>query len=128
MTNATLAMYPLSSRIDRKKNRVTIMGRNASTLPTPLKMPSMTNECTTGLIPYAVSPASVRSVNAPMPKSNISESHEPITPNVSQNTSAIIPINAGIAVYLPVRILSILTLRACSLLSLGFTTVLPQTC
>ena len=36
---------------------------------------------------------------------------------VSQKTSAIIPINAGIAVYLPVSILSMALLLSCSLLS-----------
>ena len=128
MTKATLAIYPLSSRIDRKKNSVTIIGRKASTLPTPLKIPSITSECTTGLIPYAVSAISVISVKAPMPMSRSFESHEPITPNVSQNTSPIIPTKAGIAVYFPVKTLSIFTLRACSLLSLGFTTVSSQIC
>ena len=44
ITKATLAMYPLSSRRDRKKNRVTITGRKLSTLPTPLKMPSITSD------------------------------------------------------------------------------------
>ena len=42
MTNATLAIYPLSSRRERKKNRVTMMGRKLRTLPTPLKIPSIT--------------------------------------------------------------------------------------
>ena len=42
MTNATLAMYPESSRRDRKKNMVTIIGRKLSTLPTPSKMPLIT--------------------------------------------------------------------------------------
>ena len=44
ITKATLAIYPLSSNMDRKKNSVTIIGRNASTLPTPLKIPSITSE------------------------------------------------------------------------------------
>ena len=35
MTNATRAIYPVSSKIDRKKNNVTIVGRKLSTLPTP---------------------------------------------------------------------------------------------
>ncbi len=51
-------------------------------------------------------------------------SHAPMTLKVSQNTRPIMPIKAGIAVYFPVRILSILALRICSLLSLGLTTVL----
>ena len=39
---ATLAMYPLSSRIERKKNNVTTIGRKLRTLPTPPKIPSIT--------------------------------------------------------------------------------------
>ena len=41
----------VSSRIDRKKNNVTIIGRNERTLPTPAKIPSMIRLCITGLIP-----------------------------------------------------------------------------
>ena len=51
ITNATRAMYPVSSRMERKKNSVTIIGRNTSTLPTPAKMPSIIRLCTTGLMP-----------------------------------------------------------------------------
>ena len=50
ITKATLAMYPVSSRIARKKNSVTIVGRKLNTVPTPLQTPSTTRECTTGLI------------------------------------------------------------------------------
>ena len=46
ITNATRAMYPLSSIKDKKKNKVTIIGRKLNTLPTPLKMPSITRLCT----------------------------------------------------------------------------------
>jgi len=41
ITNATLAMYPLSSINDKKKNNVTMIGKKLSTLPTPVKIPSM---------------------------------------------------------------------------------------
>ena len=51
MTKATRAMYPVSSRMERKKKSVTIMGRNTTTPPTPAKMPSMMRLWTTGLIP-----------------------------------------------------------------------------
>lgn len=44
MTKAILAIYPLSSRSDRKKNSVTIIGIKLSTLPTPLKIPSIIRE------------------------------------------------------------------------------------
>ena len=51
ITKATRAIYPVSSRIDRKKNKVTIVGRNPITLPIPLKIPSTTSDCSTGLTP-----------------------------------------------------------------------------
>jgi len=37
--------------MDKKKNRVTMMGRNTSTLPTPLHIPSTIRLLTTGLMP-----------------------------------------------------------------------------
>ena len=54
-------------------------------------------------------------------------SQAPITLNVSTKTSPIIKMNIGIAVYFPVRILSILLLRICSLLSFGLVTQLWHT-
>ena len=62
-----------------------------------------------------------------MPVSNNPWKNAPITLNVRKKTSAIMKIKAGMAVYFPVRILSIFWLRECSLLSLGFTTVCLQT-
>ena len=41
--------------MDRKKNRVTMMGRKLSTLPTPVKMPSMTRLWMAGFTCTAVS-------------------------------------------------------------------------
>ena len=38
---ATRAIYPVSSSKDRKKNNTIMIGRKLSTLPTPLKIPSM---------------------------------------------------------------------------------------
>ena len=43
-TKAILAIYPLSSSIDRKKKRTIIIGIKLSTLPTPPKMASTTRE------------------------------------------------------------------------------------
>lgn len=51
ITNATRAMYPLSSRMERNKNSVTMTGKNPSTLPTPPQMPSVTSELTIGSLP-----------------------------------------------------------------------------
>ena len=54
MTNATLAIYPLSSITERKKNRVTIIGRKLTTLPTPVITPSITRLWITGFTSAAV--------------------------------------------------------------------------
>ena len=67
------------------------------------------------------------SVNQDIPIDNQSDNVAPITLKVSQNTRAIIATKEGIAVYFPVSILSIFTLRICDLLSNGFITVLLQT-
>ena len=37
----------MSMRYDKKKNRVTIVGKKLRTLPTPLKIPSIISECKT---------------------------------------------------------------------------------
>ena len=62
-----------------------------------------------------------------MPASSSSDSHAPTTLNVSQNTSAMMATNAGMAVNGPVSSLSMAVLRACSRLSPGFTTVRSHT-
>ena len=41
ITKATRAIYPLSSINDKKKNKVTMIGKKLSTLPTPVNIPSM---------------------------------------------------------------------------------------
>ena len=48
---AILAIYPLSSKIDKKKNNTTIIGKKLRTLPTPPKIPSITSDFTVGLSP-----------------------------------------------------------------------------
>ena len=55
MTKAIRAIYPVSSRRDRKKNSVTTIGRKLSTEPTPVKTPSMMSECSAWLTLAAVS-------------------------------------------------------------------------
>lgn len=54
ITNATRAMYPLSSSKERKKNRVTMTGRKLRTLPTPLNTASITRECSVSLTFHTV--------------------------------------------------------------------------
>ena len=80
--NATLAMYPLSSNIERKKNSTTITGRKLNTLPTPAKIPSIIREWTTGFNPYALRALSVNEETAPIPVSIKSANKEPNGPNV----------------------------------------------
>ena len=123
ITKATRAMYPVSSKIERKKNRVTITGRKVMTLPTPLQIPSTTRECTTGLIPKSVSPLSMTEISASTPSSIKSDSHAPIREKVIAKIKAMIPKKHGIAVNRPVRSLSISILLRCSLLSCGLVTV-----
>ena len=62
ITNATRAIYPLSSKSDRKKNSTTMVGKNDNTLPTPANTPSMMRECTIWLIPRFVNSVSVHIV------------------------------------------------------------------
>ena len=126
VTNATLAIYPLSSSIERKKNSITMIGRKLSTEPTPPKMPSTTSERTAGLTPQRSSAAATPSPSAPMPASSHSCSGAPSTSMVSQITSAITIRKIGMAVHFPVRTLSILRLRLYSLLCFGLTTVFSQ--
>ena len=104
-----------------------MVGRKLSTLPTPLNTPSMTSDCSTSFTCAAASPDATTSVSAEMPASSSSDSHAPTTLNVSQNTSAMMATNAGMAVNGPVSSLSMAVLRACSRLSPGFTTVRSHT-
>ena len=67
--NATRAMYPLSSISDRKKNKVTIIGRKLSTLPTPVNIPSITRLLNVPFTLAAVIAASVRVLSLSMPSS-----------------------------------------------------------
>ena len=101
---------------------MTIVGKNPTTLPTPLNTPSMTSDCSTSFTCAAASAFATTSVSQPMPASSISDSHAPTTLNVSQNTSAMMATNAGMAVNVPVSSLSSAMLRACSRLTRGRTT------
>ena len=79
ITNATRAIYPLSSIRDKKKNRVTIMGRKLSTLPTPVKIPSITRLCIALFTWAAVNVASASSDTLSIPISSRLCSQAPIT-------------------------------------------------
>ena len=104
-----------------------MVGRKLSTLPTPLNTSSMMSDCSTSFTCAAASPDATTSVSAVIPPSSSSDSHAPTTLNVSQNTSAMMATNAGMAVKGPVSSLSMRVLRACSRLSVGFTTVCSHT-
>lgn len=104
-----------------------IIGRKLNTLPTPVKIPSITRECITGLTSVDLKIPSTRFPNLSIPISRRLWSLAPITLKVRKNTSPIIRMKEGIAVYLPVRILSIRLLLLCDLLSLAFTTVSSHT-
>ena len=94
-----------------------MMGRKESTLPTPAQMPSTTSEWTTGLVPKAVSPASMPAVTQATSSSMRPCSHAPTTPKVSQKTRPMMSTKAGMAVWRPVSTRSMRALRACSRLS-----------
>ena len=98
------------------------MGKKLSMLPTPANTPSITRLCTTGFNPYAVSASSTSCVTLSMPSARRSDSHFPKTLNVIQNIKPMMAINVGMARYLFVSTLSILTLRSISLLSCALTT------
>ena len=120
ITKATLAIYPLSSRSDRKKNIVTIIGRKLSTLPTPSNIPSITRLLMALLTLTVAIAFAAAAPNASIPFWRRSCRNGPITAKVRKNTAAITAMNTGMAVYLPVRTLSYLLLLICSLLSFGF--------
>ena len=106
ITKAIRAMYPLSSIRDRKKKSSNIKGRNTITVPTPPYMPSMMRLCMMGAMLMEVRKESVKSVIFSIPTSICSCIHAPMPSNVNQNTTAIMRMNEGMAVHLPVRILS----------------------
>ena len=117
MIKATRAIYPVSSRIERKKNSVTITGRKLNTLPTPFAAPSITSEWTTGLTSIALKAPSSHAI-APLTSIVIpSDNNAPIPLNVIRKTKPMISMKHGMAVYLPVRIRSRFTLLLCSTLS-----------
>ncbi len=126
MKNAILAIYPLSSRSERKKNITTTIGRKLNTLPTPSKIPSIIRLCITSFTPALLSPASVSFVRISMPCSRSHCNPAPITLNVRKNTSPMMRIKIGIAVNLPVRIRSIFSDLVRSLDSLGLITACLQ--
>ena len=127
MKNATLARYPLSSSIDKNKNSTTMTGRKLNTLPSPAKIPLVIRLVSIGLTLILSIRLPTSCDKSSMPFSISSCRNAPMTPNVSQNIITMISANIGIAVNLPVRILSILALRMCSLLSLGLITVCSLT-
>ena len=53
--------------MDRKKNRMTMMGMKLSTLPTPAKMPSVTRLCSMGDAPEFAIAAATQSPTAVIP-------------------------------------------------------------
>lgn len=79
MTKATLAIYPPSSRMERKKKRTIIMGMKLKTLPTPVKMPSTRRDFTAPFTPAAVRALSTSSVRASMPLARRSCRKAPMT-------------------------------------------------
>jgi len=82
ITKATRAIYPLSSINDKKKNKVTMIGKKLSTLPTPVNIPSMIKLYNASFSWAAFNPFPTISAIASIPNCNIFCSHAPITLNV----------------------------------------------
>ena len=103
-----------------------IIGRKLKTLPTPVHIPSVTRDLSTALTPALVNKISRPLTAALIPLSSKSDIHAPKVLKVSTKIEAIIMMKDGIAVYFPVSIRSIFSLRICSLLILGLITVFLQ--
>ena len=69
MKNAMRAMYPESSRSDRKKNIVTTIGMKLKTDPTPEKIPSIMRPWMMGFTPALLIHASMMPLRFVMPRS-----------------------------------------------------------
>ena len=103
-----------------------MVGKKPITAPTPAPTPSTSSDCATGLRSHASQPAASASRAASTPVLTRSESAAPTKLNVSTNTAAMMAKKHGIPVKRPVRSLSTETLRLCSRLSCGRTTVLSH--
>ena len=89
MTNATLDIYPLSSRIARARKRMKILGKNVRIPPTPAMIPSRIKEESMGFVCIASSPPDTKAEKFSNPISKYPFSQSPIV-KVKKNTSAII--------------------------------------
>ena len=97
MRNAARAMYPLSSRMDRHMNRMTMVGMKLSTLPTPVSTPFTTRSCTQPATSLALSHWAIALILASTSAENPSATHDPKGPKVIQNTSSMAQRNTGMA-------------------------------
>ena len=79
ITKATRAMYPPSSRMERKKKSTIMIGIKLNTLPTPVKIPSTRRDFTASFTPAAVRAASTCSVSLSMPLASRSWKKAPMT-------------------------------------------------
>ena len=111
MMNATLAIYPQSSRIDRQRNTHAICGVNPSTDPTPFITPSTTRDITHPDAPRLSSPVLAPGLIHPSNSVSLAQSVRgvPIFEIASQYTRYMIATKIGRAKSLLVTILSILS-------------------
>ena len=92
--------------MERKKNRVTMVGKNPITAPTPAPTPSTKSDSATGLSPHASNPSASASRAMSTPALTRSERVPPIGPKVMANTKAMMAKKQGMPVRRPVRSLS----------------------
>ena len=114
ITKAARAIYPVSSSILKKRNRMAIWGRNTSTPPTPAMTPSVMSRRSHSAAPKWTShpPAPglrTSSINQAMP----SLSHFPGPEKVRRNITSIMAKNTGMAKILCVTTASIRSVIVC---------------
>ena len=111
MTNAALAIYPLSSRYPRARKRIKMLGRKVRIPPTPEMIPSTISDCSMGLTFHVSNRNPVSLETSSNAVSKYPFSHPP-TAKVRKNTIAMIPRKIGSPSHFPVRYLSIRSVRS----------------
>ena len=111
ITYATLAIYPLSSKIANARNRIKIFGRKVKIPPTPAIMPSTNRDCSHSIVPKPSSMPAAPSETKSSPISKKPFNASP-TVKVKKNTKHITIRNTGIPQMGWVRSRSILSVEA----------------
>ena len=106
ITNATLDIYPLSSRKASARKSIKILGKKVKIPPTPEIIPSTTREISISLVCIRVRKFCAPDEIISIPTSKYAFSQSPMV-KVRKNTKAMIPRKIGSPRYLCVKYLSI---------------------